>query len=1160
MTRDPDRTRTHHPAPASDPALDAGLAAAFGPDSTPGGWSRPPLLRDEPSDNAPLVQPSSPEALRAAADRYHLFGEIARGGMGVILKGRDPDLGREVAVKVLKAELAGKVAAEERFVEEAQVGGQLQHPGVVPVYDLGRFADGRPYFAMKYVKGRTLADLLAERAGPAADRGKFLHIFLKVCETVAYAHARGVIHRDIKPSNVMVANYGEVLVMDWGLAKVLTRGGIADEAKATQLRKPAAEPPYEPTVIHTARFGSIGSDTLAGSVMGTPAFMPPEQAGGEIEKLDERTDVFGLGAVLCVILTGEPPYVGGDADTIRLKAIRGDLEETFARLESCGSDRVLIELCRRCLAPKREDRPRHAGEVESMVSAYLADVEARAHRAEVERAAAEARTIEERKTRHVAEEKALEERRRRRLQAVAGLAFTALIVTGGSLTWWVLHLRTTRAAELARERDQTEFIVKDAIDDANRALDEGRWIDAAASIKRGEDRLGEGDSFPDLRAVVRQARADREMALALERAHGAAYDMTEDQRRSATGYVDVAAVRRAFEGYGFPAWDMDAEAVRDRLQASRNSRLLTEELVALSRKYRPDSKDLIFPQLNETMRRLDDDPYRQKLAAARDRRDTAAVLALAEDPALRSQSAVTVARVIGYLREKDQPVSLAAFANLRLARQAHPTDVLLHANLEYLLFSKGSPEDLGEALGYAQIAVALRPQSSLVYADLGFLLSRAGDVDGVIAALRRAVELDPKSASAHINLGYWLLDKKDLAGAEAEFREAIRLDPNYAIAHRNLGKVLLDKKDLAGAETEYREAIRLDPNYAAYHNYLGKALDDKKDVAGAEAEFREAVHLDPKYASAHNNLGKVLLDKKDFAGAEAALREAIRLDPNHARAHSNLGRLLLVAKNDLAGAEAEYREAIRLHPKFAVAHNNLGHLLSAKKDLAGAEAEFREAIRLDPNYANAHNNLGMVHLERKELDAAEAEFRAAIRSDSSQPKSHFNLARVLSQKKDFEGAEAEYRAVLSIDATHLLAQIGLQRALQEKGDAASLREALRMDPRNKITLSKLAWLLATGPDGIRNGKQAVEFATKACELAEWKNANHIDALAAAHAEDGDFDKALEYLKKAQAIPGAEEQYGPELRERLSLYARKQPYRDPKFTPRELGPPPREVKR
>jgi eukaryotic-like serine/threonine-protein kinase len=311
-----DSPRTHAPEPANPPtatfdlALDAGLAAAFGPDPTPGGWSRPPLLRDDPSDHAPLVQPASPEMPRHHPDRYQLLGEIARGGMGVVLKGRDPDLGRDLAVKVLKAELAGRPAAEQRFVEEAQVGGQLQHPGVVPVYDLGRFADGRPYFAMKLVKGRTLAELLSGRPDPAADRGRFLRHFLQVCQAVAYAHAKGVIHRDLKPSNVMVGSYGEVLVMDWGLAKVLPRGGLADEERATQAsrERERPEPPNEPTVIRTARSGSgPGSETVAGSVMGTPAFMSPEQAGGEIERLDERADVFGLGAMLCVILTGQPP-------------------------------------------------------------------------------------------------------------------------------------------------------------------------------------------------------------------------------------------------------------------------------------------------------------------------------------------------------------------------------------------------------------------------------------------------------------------------------------------------------------------------------------------------------------------------------------------------------------------------------------------------------------------------------------------------------------------------------------------------------------------------------------------------------------------------------------------------------------------------------------
>src|SRR5207253_4496445 len=281
----------------------AAPAAAFGPDPTPGGWTRPPLLRDDPSDHAPLVYPSSPEMPRHSPDRYQLLGEIARGGMGVVLKGRDPDLGRDVAFKVLRADLGGKPAAVQRFVEEAQIGGQLQHPGVVPVYDLGRFSDGRPYFAMKLVKGRTLADLLTERTSPTDDCGRFLQIFLQVCQTLAYAHSRGVIHRDLKPSNMMVGAYGEVLVMDWGLAKVLPKGGIADEDRAKASTRRESSVFEQPTIIHTARSGSgAGSETQAGSVMGTPAFMSPEQAGGEIDKLDKRADVFGLGGILSVIL------------------------------------------------------------------------------------------------------------------------------------------------------------------------------------------------------------------------------------------------------------------------------------------------------------------------------------------------------------------------------------------------------------------------------------------------------------------------------------------------------------------------------------------------------------------------------------------------------------------------------------------------------------------------------------------------------------------------------------------------------------------------------------------------------------------------------------------------------------------------------------------
>ena len=155
-----------------------------------------------------VIKPSSAEMPAPAerGDRYQLFGEIARGGMGAVLKGRDADLGRDLAVKVLLEEHRDKPELLRRFVEEAQIGGQLQHPGIVPVYELGTFADSRPYFTMKLVKGRTLADCSRSGTTRSDDLPRFLGIFEQVCQTMAYAHARGVIHRDLKPSNIMVGS------------------------------------------------------------------------------------------------------------------------------------------------------------------------------------------------------------------------------------------------------------------------------------------------------------------------------------------------------------------------------------------------------------------------------------------------------------------------------------------------------------------------------------------------------------------------------------------------------------------------------------------------------------------------------------------------------------------------------------------------------------------------------------------------------------------------------------------------------------------------------------------------------------------------------------------------------------------------------------------
>src|SRR6516164_81887 len=255
------------------------------------------LLRDTaPGETpGPIVRPDATDADRSI--RYRIDGEIARGGMGAVLKGRDPDLGRDVAIKVLRADLRDKADLVRRFVEEAQIGGQLQHPGVVPIYELGTFADRRPFFSMKLVKGQTLADLLDDRSGPADDLPRFLSIFAAIAQTMAYSHTRGVIHRDLKPSNVMVGSFGEVQVMHWGMARVLPRGGVIADARAGK------EPPEE-TLITTAGSGSDRDFSRAGSIMGTPSYMPPEQARGQTDRIDEWADVFALGSILCQVLTG----------------------------------------------------------------------------------------------------------------------------------------------------------------------------------------------------------------------------------------------------------------------------------------------------------------------------------------------------------------------------------------------------------------------------------------------------------------------------------------------------------------------------------------------------------------------------------------------------------------------------------------------------------------------------------------------------------------------------------------------------------------------------------------------------------------------------------------------------------------------------------------
>ncbi len=313
-----------------------------------------------PLANAPPAPPDTP--------RYRFEAFLARGGMGEVWRGFDTLLARGVALKVMRKPVRADGGFRARFEEEARHVGQLEHPSIVPVYDLGELPDGRPFFVMKLIHGNTLAELLAARATPGENLPGWVAVFERVCQAVAFAHARGMIHRDLKPSNVMLGDLGEVLVLDWGIAKALAA------------RSQSAQPPSTPVLPSPSVDGAATApgrlETLPGQSRGTPAFMAPEQARGEVGRIGTASDVFGLGGILCVTLTGQPPF------THVIQAAVADLEEAFARLDGCGADAELIALAKACLARAPEARPADAAEVADLVKRYRDEVAARQAEAE----------------------------------------------------------------------------------------------------------------------------------------------------------------------------------------------------------------------------------------------------------------------------------------------------------------------------------------------------------------------------------------------------------------------------------------------------------------------------------------------------------------------------------------------------------------------------------------------------------------------------------------------------------------------------------------------------------------------------------------------------------------------------------------------------------
>ncbi len=439
--------------------------------------------------------------------RYSIKDEVARGGMGTILRVWDEDLRRNLAMKVMHGRGvagdesgSGEVDQERlgRFLEEAQITGQLDHPGVVPVHDLGIDSKGRCYFTMRFVRGRELKDVLdlAREGKEGWTRTKALGVVLKVCEAMAYAHSKGVVHRDLKPSNVMVGRFGEAYLMDWGLARVVGRRDSHD------LRiKSSPQDQTSLSLVKTVRREEGEANpsstlvTMDGDVIGTPSYMSPEQAQGKLEEVGPRSDVYSLGAILYSMLTGQAPYVKPgervSPHTVLSRVLGGPPTpvEKLARNEPAE----LIAICEKAMA--RDPAQRYAGmmEVADDIQAYLENRVVRAYEGG-----------------SLAEFRKWVARNRGMAAGIAGMV-TLSIASALGFAW-----QKQRQIEDVRKKEAETALAKDA---------------AVENLQKAEQSEKEAKANLDL-AVQRQDLADRSALIARE---------SEERARRASYMANVLA-------------------------------------------------------------------------------------------------------------------------------------------------------------------------------------------------------------------------------------------------------------------------------------------------------------------------------------------------------------------------------------------------------------------------------------------------------------------------------------------------------------------------------------------------------------------------------------------------------------------------------------------
>jgi serine/threonine-protein kinase len=904
----------------------------------------------------------------SVGQRFRILRPHARGGLGEVFVALDAELHREVALKQILEKHADDPVSRQRFVAEAEITGGLEHPGVVPVYGLGTYGSGRPYYAMRFIKGDSLKEAIEQFHGepgrvsagsrspktrgadatPLAFR-KWLRRFLDVCNAIDYAHSRGVIHRDLKPANIILGKHGETLVVDWGLAKAV---GRADPSVGEQTIAPSS---------------SGSSETLPGSALGTPAYMSPEQAAGDLDRLGPRSDVYSLGATLYCLLTGKPPFEGDDIGEVLRKVQAGEF--TAPREVDPSLDRALEAVCKKAMATKQHDRYASCRALAEDVERWMADEPVTAY----------------------AEPLALRARRwAKRNRTIVSTAAVALVAGVVGLSA-VLVVQTQAKADIARAL-ASERRANSALADANKKV-QARYDLAVEAIKTfhtgvSEDFLLKEDQFKELRDRLLKSASDFYGKL------GALLGKEAD-----------VSSRRALEQSNFELAELTRQVgrIEDALAAHR-AVLAAREALEAETGAAPGVKTDLGRSMTAVAFLLYSTGEVDAALRAYRRSESLLTGVADSDPDARAALAACRTRMTRLLVHAGKGAE--ALATIKLAR----------ADREALAAAPGASSDSRRGLADTlnELGIVLWQTDKPAEAEPEFRTA--------LAVQQKLADENPTDTDVrnflgniHLHLGNVLRMTAKASGADAEIRTALaiyqklsdknpavtRFRRNSALALSDLATILSLTSRLSEAEVAWRTAMAILQELAEdsptntdvqgllanTHRGLGQLLSLTGKLPEAEAKCRTALAIDQKLAgddpaktffrsrvaNSLAALGSVLFSAGKFSEAEAECRTALAINqkladenPDETAFRDGIASSLVYlgdavrlldrpaeAKRGYERAIALLEPAVQQNPAdawhryvLACALRRRGLILSDLGDPSGGAAEFRRALAL----------------------------------------------------------------------------------------------------------------------------------------------------------------------------------------------------------------------